>query len=378
MSLTHFATVVVWGLVTWVGFGNPYSWAQDGTRIPSAADRKVQKLKDGRITAYPELVSELYPYKEPAKEAVGKLVKDDPTVPADDIRRLRIEAFTQLQRVVELDLEVVTIGSWDEGFIIRLQADVEKLSAAAASAFPKSDTHLPWMRYCVAAGSRIESGVDLHMKADKSSMSKQHLLEATATRLRLESALWDAEVAASNPPKEAKPPGGERPVRKVQKPPAMALTAYPEFAWSSDKPYVWPTEEKIGKLVRADTSLPEGDIRRGNIEQLNLVYSSLETDRKKIDRYVYDNIITYRYLSNVERVSSAAVRAFPDSDRHLPWIRYGLASACFLEAKVWESILSSQSIRRQIYHRARATCLFMELALFDAEMAAQRKAASGR
>jgi hypothetical protein len=337
---------------------------ETGNSVPI---RKVQKLKDGRITAYPELVFELSPYREPAADVIGKLVTDDPNVPSDDIRQLRLVAVQALARLVELDVEVLKVGSWDVGFVTRFQTDLEKLSSAAAITFPDAKVHLPWLRYGVATAYRIESAVEQQLNRKDTTLRKQHLDEATATRLRLELALRDAEVATANPPRVgAKTPGSDSAVRKVHKRP---ITAYPEIVRT---PYAWTADDKIGKLVTTDTGLAEGDIRRLAVEQVNRLYAVLQDDREKTKQFL-DPVFLNRFLADVERLSAAAVRAFPDPDRHLPWIRYTVGLCFWCENGVLESFSTTGSLRSLYYLQVFATRVTLEQVLFDAETAAKKK-----
>ncbi len=113
-----------------VAFGQP----------KDAPVRKVQKLKDGKLTAYPELVLEYSSGKTVSPEVIGKLVSEDPTLAKGDIRRLRIEYLVQLDRAVGLDLEVVKVGFWDECFLNQFLANLESLAEAASQRFSKIRT----------------------------------------------------------------------------------------------------------------------------------------------------------------------------------------------------------------------------------------------
>ncbi len=154
--------------------------------------RKVQKLKNGRITAYPDLVLDIStPYIAPDP---GPFPKFPDNVPETDMRQLDFERIRHLHRAVILDYEVLKVGSWDVPFLNQFIANLEELSDAAKKAFPNPADHLPYLRYCVVMSGVLDSS--LHERVMAQNMRQQQSLQVTAARFRFESALYDAEIAA--------------------------------------------------------------------------------------------------------------------------------------------------------------------------------------
>ncbi len=204
-----------------------------------------------------------------------------------------------------------------------------------------------------------------------------------ATRLKLELTLHDAEVAG----KKSAPDvitgttlSNNTTARKVRKLKEGPFTAFPELVQEIFKTNKWPTSEVIGKRTTEDATLPESDIRRLRIEYLVKLSEMIREDHEKPKSGfdgVMDRVFVNKYEGNLARLSKAAVDAFPQSEQHLPWLRFGVACSAEIESGIHEQINLAMSIRMQTYLQAIAIRLKLELALYEAEVAA-KKAAPGR
>jgi RNA polymerase sigma factor (sigma-70 family) len=205
--------VCVGGVGTYVAMGQSPA-KTDSKQQPAATngqpnepvDRKVQKLKGGRITAYPELIDDSgNDYKMPDAKIIGKLVEDPGNIPATDLRQLYVERLRRLKETIRLDTEVVRIGTWDVPFLNQYLRNVENLASAAKAALPQPADHIPWLRLCVAEVGRFQFVVFQRVYV-ANNLRDQQYYQTDAFRLRLESELHEAEVAA----KKVAPPAGGR------------------------------------------------------------------------------------------------------------------------------------------------------------------------
>jgi hypothetical protein len=166
------------------------------------AVRKVLKSTEGRMTAYPEL----HPIN---KSFAIPRQAERPQLPTNilptDIRQLYFDRIRQLCRAIDLDIEVVKVGSWDTTFLNQFIGNLEELSDAAKKAFPNPADHIPYLRYCVAVSGGIENVVHERVYTAQN-LREQSFRLITAARLRCETNLYEAEQAA----KKAAPAAGGR------------------------------------------------------------------------------------------------------------------------------------------------------------------------
>jgi hypothetical protein len=202
--------ICIGGVGTYVAMGQSPaktdSKQQPGTtsgQPKELAVRKVQKLKDGRITAYPDLVldySEQFKAPDP-----GPLTPIPNNIPESDFRQIHFERLRQLLRVIELDNEVLKIGTWDVPFLNQYIINLESLEDAAKKAFPNPAEHISYLRYCVALSGLLDN-VTRQRVYVAGNLREQQSKQSVAARLQFEAALYEAEVAA----KKAAPPAGGR------------------------------------------------------------------------------------------------------------------------------------------------------------------------
>jgi hypothetical protein len=205
--------VCIAGAGTYVAIGQPPAPGTASQTPPSVTGqmnepvvRKVQKLKGGLLTMYPELVGDLTGnFKMPDEKVIGKIAVDLDSVPETDIRRTHLENIKQLREVIRLDDEVQRHGTPDSAFMNRSMACIDSIQAAVTKAFERADDRLPLLRFCVAFAAQNENSVYQRVFIAQN-LQKQQFYLVDSTRLRLEAALYEAEVAA----KKAAPPTGGR------------------------------------------------------------------------------------------------------------------------------------------------------------------------
>ncbi len=101
----------------------------------------------------------------------------------------------------------------------------------------------------MARSSVIEDNVYRLIKFENTSHRKQQVLLTAAARLKLELALYDAEVAAKKPAIAAGIGAGQAnlvPVRKVLKLKDGKYTAFPDLVFERSSPPKKATDEVIG------------------------------------------------------------------------------------------------------------------------------------
>ncbi len=95
---------------------------------------------------YPELAGE--DFKDLVEE-LGKSVPKDVAVPEGDVRFLRVEVVRHLTRAMQIDTEILKIGSWDIAFLNQYLANLHIYFHAVLAAYPKPEHHLPMLRNIV-------------------------------------------------------------------------------------------------------------------------------------------------------------------------------------------------------------------------------------
>ncbi len=110
------------------------------------------------------------------------------------------------------------------------------------------------------------------------------------------------------------------PARKVLKLNDGKYTAYPDLVFGRSSPPKKATDEVIGKRVKEDATLAEGDIRRLRIERLNKLYEIVELDKNFLERGSWNDEFLYQHLANLENISKATV-SLPRSEDHIAWLR---------------------------------------------------------
>ncbi|HEY2784593.1 MAG TPA: sigma-70 family RNA polymerase sigma factor [Fimbriiglobus sp.] len=150
--------IFVAGTGTYLAMGQPPApKAERKTQIPVVAGqgsvvsaRKVQKLKDGRLTAYPELVFEFSKeYKTPEPGSFGTKPAEHDGTPESDILQLRLERVRQLNNVFRLDYEVMQVGNWDVPFLNQYLENLDTLQLATKEAYPSASDRIYWLRNCL-------------------------------------------------------------------------------------------------------------------------------------------------------------------------------------------------------------------------------------
>jgi hypothetical protein len=166
------------------------------SRQDNSPGRKIRRLKDDRLTAFPELVYEFSEMGTPASDAIGFLVTEDASVPEGDTRRLRLERIRRLYKALQLDLIRIKqdVVAWDGSFVNEFYNNIDKLSKEVLLAFPNSKECIPWLRWCVVQSAFFQKYI--HNRVFKSkNMDENYYHESDAARLMHEINLIDAENA---------------------------------------------------------------------------------------------------------------------------------------------------------------------------------------
>jgi hypothetical protein len=351
--------------------------------------RKVQKLKDGRLTAYPEFVYDVVPGEKPgaatielpagSAAAIEDLVNNIGNIPEKDIiRNLMLEQVRSLLSAIKLDDELIKAGTYNFPVLNQHIINFENLVRVAKAMHPKPEDQLPWQRSLLAEYAKIERVAYGYFAANQ--INKSVFLRCEAHRLQLEIELYELEVigqpprpaGASDGPMHVAGQANEPVVRKIQKVKEGRLTAYPEFAFGAGRG-TRPNTAAIEKLATNIGTIPETEIQRHlMLEQVRKYLELVKKDHEVLEHGSYDIPYLNQYIINLENLVRVAKSLNPTPEDQLPWQRLLVAEYGLAENVIYERVFVGQVTRKSVFFQWEAQRLQLEIELHDLEVVAKK------